>query len=192
MALARIISHSRRYSQELALDLLQRGYAVEILSPDATPENVADLEFRVESDPDLLSGTVKVHHGDHSASMDFAYRLKDRMVDVQKTSSTGTQSASFSAAGRTITPEHNVPPVLQTTVPLDVQQMVASKLAEQQAKLLELPVVDYRPAPLPTSEPVPTLKDAACPIPLPVQLCLSSRNHLRPPQWQWQSAKSFP
>ena len=48
MALARIITRSHTCSRELALDLLARGYAVEIVSPDEIPENLADLELRVE------------------------------------------------------------------------------------------------------------------------------------------------
>ncbi len=48
MALARIISQSFDGSRELALDLLARGYAVEVVSPDKVPDRVADLELRVE------------------------------------------------------------------------------------------------------------------------------------------------
>jgi hypothetical protein len=51
MALARIITRSQPCSRQLALDLIARGYAVEIVSPDSIPDNLADLELRVEEDP---------------------------------------------------------------------------------------------------------------------------------------------
>ncbi len=51
MALARIITRSNARSRELALDLLARGYAVEIISPDKIPDNIADLELRVDAGP---------------------------------------------------------------------------------------------------------------------------------------------
>jgi len=48
--MARIISESHRAAQALAMDLLARGYAVEIVSPDAHPTTPADLEVRVGLD----------------------------------------------------------------------------------------------------------------------------------------------
>jgi negative regulator of sigma E activity len=82
MALARIISRSPQCSRELALDLLGRGYAVEIVSPDAIPDNFADLELRVEADAsNILTANVAVHDGEHSASLDFVHHLKAPLVD---------------------------------------------------------------------------------------------------------------
>ena len=49
MALARIITRSNAWSRELEFDLLARGYAVEIVSPDKIPDNIADLELRVDA-----------------------------------------------------------------------------------------------------------------------------------------------
>lgn len=61
MALARIITHSHAYSQELTLDLLARGYAVETVSPDKIPDNIADLELRVDAGPgDQLIASVVI------------------------------------------------------------------------------------------------------------------------------------
>jgi len=82
MALARIITHSHPCSRELALDLLARGYAVEIVSPDAIPDDIADLELRVDAGPgDQLIASVEAHAGERSASLTFVHHLKAPMVD---------------------------------------------------------------------------------------------------------------
>jgi hypothetical protein len=82
MALARIITRSHACSRELALDLLARGYAVEIVSPDRIPDNLADLELRVDADPgNQLIANVKAHSGERSASIDFVHHLKAPMAD---------------------------------------------------------------------------------------------------------------
>jgi hypothetical protein len=82
MALARIISRSHQCSRELALDLLARGYAVEIVSPDAIPDNLADLELRLEADnASQLSASVEAHSGVHAASLEFIHHLKAPMGD---------------------------------------------------------------------------------------------------------------
>jgi len=80
MALARIISNSRECVRELAVNLLDRGYAVEIVSPEAIPDNFADLELRVESDiPAFLTGSAEVHNGERSTSLQFVHHLKTPM-----------------------------------------------------------------------------------------------------------------
>src|ERR1035437_230291 len=82
MALARIITRSHACSRELALDLLARGYVVEIVSPDKIPDNIADLELRVDAGPgDRLTATVEAHDGERSASLEFLHYLKAPMVD---------------------------------------------------------------------------------------------------------------
>ncbi|HMD17145.1 MAG TPA: hypothetical protein VKH18_10800, partial [Terriglobales bacterium] len=82
MALARIITRSHPCSRELALDLLARGYAVEIVSPEKIPDNIADLELRVDTGPgDQLIASVEAHNGEHSASLEFLHHLKAPMVD---------------------------------------------------------------------------------------------------------------
>src|SRR5258706_85490 len=70
MALARIITRSNPCSRQLALDLLGRGYAVEIVSPDSIPDNLADLELRVEEDPgNQLVASVEAHNGGRSTAL---------------------------------------------------------------------------------------------------------------------------
>ncbi len=82
MALARIITRSHLCSRELALDLIARGYAVEIVSPDSIPDNLADLELRVEEDPgNQLIASVEAHNGEHTASLEFLHYLKAPMPD---------------------------------------------------------------------------------------------------------------
>ncbi|MGD0793177.1 MAG: hypothetical protein ABR920_15530 [Terriglobales bacterium] len=82
MALARIITRSHLCSQELALDLLARGYAVEIVSPESIPDNLADLELRVDTGPgDQLIASVEAHDGERSASLEFLHHLKAPMGD---------------------------------------------------------------------------------------------------------------
>jgi hypothetical protein len=82
MALARIITRSHPCSRQLALDLIARGYAVEIVSPDSIPDNLADLELRVEEDPgNQLVASVEAHNGERSASFEFLHYLKAPMPD---------------------------------------------------------------------------------------------------------------
>ena len=82
MALARIITRSHPCSRELALDLLARGYAVEVVSPDSIPDNIADLELRVDTGPgDRLIASVEARDGERSASLEFVHHLKAPMVN---------------------------------------------------------------------------------------------------------------
>ncbi len=85
MALARIITRSHQCARELALDLLARGYAVEVVSPDKIPDNIADLELRVDAGPgNQLIASVEAHDGEHSTSLDFVHHLKAPMVDFMR------------------------------------------------------------------------------------------------------------
>ena len=82
MALARIITNSQACSRELALDLLARGYAVEIISPDSIPNDIADLELRVDTVlGNQLLASVEAHNGERTASLEFLHQLKAPMVD---------------------------------------------------------------------------------------------------------------
>jgi hypothetical protein len=82
MALARIITRSQKCSRDLALDLLARGYTVEIVSPDKVPDNLADLELRIEDGPEnQLVANVEAHNGERTASLEFVHHLKSPMGD---------------------------------------------------------------------------------------------------------------
>lgn len=82
MALARIITRSETCSQELALVLVARGYTVEIVSPDKVPNNIADLELRVDAGSgDHLIANVEAHQGERTASLKFVHHLKAPLLD---------------------------------------------------------------------------------------------------------------
>ena len=83
MALARIITRSDVCSRALALDLLGRGYSVEIVTPDSIPANVADLELRVEAAlGDRLTASVIARDGDRSSTLEFVRNLKTSAADL--------------------------------------------------------------------------------------------------------------
>ncbi len=85
MPLARIITRSQGCSRELALDLLARGYAVEIVPPDKVPDNFADLELRIDvGRGDQLIANVEAHDGKHTASFEFVHHLKAPMADFMR------------------------------------------------------------------------------------------------------------
>jgi hypothetical protein len=69
-------------SRELALNLLTRGYAVEIFSPENVPDNTADLELRVDIGPgDQLIASVQARDGEREASLEFVRHLKEPTVN---------------------------------------------------------------------------------------------------------------
>lgn len=84
MALARIITRSHQYAQQLALDLLARGYAVEVVSPDAIPTGPADLELRVEAYGTEMQGQITEvrERGKPAKSLEYLQRLKPMMADL--------------------------------------------------------------------------------------------------------------
>jgi hypothetical protein len=82
MPSARIITRSQVCARELALDLLSRGYCVEIVSPDRIPNNFADLELRVDAGPDgELISNIEAHSGKRTASLDLVHHLKTPMAE---------------------------------------------------------------------------------------------------------------
>ena len=136
MALARIITHSQACSRELALDLLARGYAVEIVSPDSIPDNIADLELRVDTAPgEQLIASVKAHHGERSASLEFVHHLKAPMVDFIRRPPEPRESAH--------PPEE---PVIVNTGP-NVEAVELPEEAPQPAPKAVSPAADVLPAP---------------------------------------------
>jgi hypothetical protein len=123
MALARIITRSQACSRELALDLLARGYAVEIVSPDAIPDNIADLELRVDAGPgDQVTATVEAHGRDHSSSLDFVHHLKSPMVDFKRRPPEPRQASRFSDVPVSFDAEQSLEDV---EMPAEVSQSAA-------------------------------------------------------------------
>jgi hypothetical protein len=97
MALARIITRSETCSQELALVLVARGYTVEIVSPDKVPNNIADLELRVDAGSgDELIANVEAHQGERTASLKFVHHLKAPLLDFPRRPSEFDEAAHSS------------------------------------------------------------------------------------------------
>jgi hypothetical protein len=124
MALARIITRSHGCSQELALDLLARGYAVEIVSPDEIPNNIADLELRVDTAPgDQLIATVQAHDGERSASLEFLHHLKAPMVDFIRRPPEPREAARLSEKPITLLAE---PSIGNVALPAEAPRLAAT------------------------------------------------------------------
>ena len=120
MALARIITRSLACSRELALDLLARGYAVEIVSPDKVPDNIADLELRVDNGPgDQLIANVEAHDGGRTASLEFVHHLKAPMVNFMRRIPDPGDTGHFS--GKPIS-SNAVPSIERTELPAEAPQ----------------------------------------------------------------------
>jgi hypothetical protein len=154
MALARIITRSHACSRELALDLLARGYAVEIVSPDSIPDNIADLELRVDTAPgDRLIASVEAHDGGRSASLEFVHHLKAPMVDFMRrppepgeTVHVSEQPVGFNAA----------PDIGVVELPAGAPQPAANTVSPA-VEILVDPVLD--PPPLDPPKPGPRKLD---------------------------------
>jgi len=98
MALARIITRSQVCAKQLAADLLARGYAVEIVTPDSVPGNNADLELRVEEHPGKqLVASVHAHDGRRSASFEFRHQLRAPIADFLRKTQETTEVVYLSA-----------------------------------------------------------------------------------------------
>src|SRR5208282_5672750 len=197
MALARIITRSHAYSRELALDLLARGYAVEIVSPDAIPDNLADLELRVDAAPgDRLIASVEAHNGGHSASLEFLHHLKAPLVDfIRRPPERGDaihsqgQPVSFNAE----------PSIEDIELPAEAPQP-APKTVFPAAEVLRDPVLDpeegARPSapqdtlPSPPPEEPPgyfAVEDWTAPQPTIVRPAQAPQRRYRPARWRWRA-----
>jgi hypothetical protein len=168
MALARIITRSHPCSRQLALDLLGRGYAVEIVSPDAIPDDIADLELRVEEDPgNQLVASVEAHNGDHSASLEFVHFLKAPMPDFIRRPPEPNEALHSPEPLVSVNAEHSAEEV---KLPADAPQP-APEIVSPAAKILNDLELDPKPKPRPeeatrlilTPDPSPTPTPAVDP-----------------------------
>ncbi len=200
MALARIITHSHVCSRELALDLLARGYAVEIISPDAIPDNIADLELRVDTAPgEQLIASVKAHHGERSASLQFVHHLKAPMVDFIRRPPEPREAFHFSEEPVIVNAGPNIedvelpeeapqPPPKAVSPAADV--LLAPELDREEGARLILP-----PEPLPSipvEPPSPFAVEASTIAqPTPVQPRREPQPPDRPTGWRWRAALTF-
>jgi len=220
MALARIITHSQACSRELALDLLARGYAVEIISPDSIPNDIADLELRVDTVlGNQLIASVEAHNGERTASLEFLHQLKAPMADFIRRPPEPRESAHSPKEPVSF---HAVPNVEAVELPAEAPQP-APKAVSPAADVLPVPELDREegarlilpPEPLP-SVPVelpsscaveastiaqPTLVEPTTVEPTLVEATLvetttvQSREKPQPPDrpagWFWRAALTF-
>jgi hypothetical protein len=160
MALARIITRSHLCSRELALDLIARGYAVEIVSPDSIPDNLADLELRVEEDPgNQLIASVEAHNGEHTASLEFLHYLKAPMPDFIRRPPEPREAVHFPEPPVSFNAEKSAEPVELTAeapqrAPAAVSQ--TAKILHDSKLDLELDPEESARVILPT-DPLPSL-----------------------------------
>jgi hypothetical protein len=138
MALARIITRSQACSRQLALDLLARGYAVEIVSPDQIPDNIADLELRVDTLPgDQLVANVRAHDGERSASLEFVHHLKAPMVDFMRRPPGSLEAPRFREQPVTSSAE---PGIEAVNSPADPPQSAVNKVSPKAEAPLRSPL----------------------------------------------------
>ncbi len=206
MALARIITRSHACSQELALDLLARGYAVEIVSPDAIPDNLADLELRVDAAPgDRLIASVEAHNGGHSAALDFLHHLKAPMVDFIRRPPERGDALHFPGQPVAFNAE---PSIEDIELPAEAPQP-APKTVFPAAEVLRDPVLDPEegarptapqdtlPSPPPAAEPPGyfAVEDWKAPRPTmvrpEVRPAQAPQRRYRPARWRWRAALTF-
>jgi hypothetical protein len=210
MALARIITRSQACSRELALDLLARGYAVEIVSPDAIPDNLADLELRVEEDPgNQLVANVATHNGERSASLDFVHYLKTPMPDFVRRPLEPQDAAQVSEQPFSFNAERNAEAVEQ---PVEASQAPSQNVIAAAEPLLNFESAEPSislPAQTASSTveipgyfPVEELMIASAPVDdLPVThsttaasaslLSRLSAHGVRSAGWRWRAALTF-
>lgn len=215
MALARIITRSQACSRELALDLLARGYAVEIVSPDKIPDNIADLELRLDAGPgDQLIATVESHDGERSASLDFVHHLKAPMVDFKRRPPELPPPVHAQAVR---VPEHpvrfNVEPNVESVTPPAEAPKLAPKNVSPAAPIPRNRDIDSQAAPhlivpqvpSPQSPPEPPgyfpVVDAVVAPPATVPATISEPATVAPRQkvdrrdhsegWRWRAALTF-
>jgi hypothetical protein len=206
MALARIITRSHACARELALDLLARGYTVEIVSPDKIPDNLADLELRVDAGPgDQLVATVETHNGERSASIDFVHHLKSPMTDFVRRPAEPIEIFRIpqESANEPVSPDAEptvenverraVPlfasvseapevPVLPESIPESIDHSVSLLQEAAQPELFECAAIEPATFESIASEPMP---DAPTVAPQP------ESHRARPAGWFWQPALTF-
>jgi len=183
MALARIITHSQACSRELALDLLARGYAVEIISPDSIPNDIADLELRVDTIPgNQLIASVEAHNGERTASLEFLHQLKAPMVDFIRRPPEPRESAHSPEEPVSV---HAGPNVEAVELPAEAPQP-APKAVSPAADVLPAPELDREEGArliLPT-EPLPSV-----PVEPPSSLAAEAPTIARPTSVQTTSVE---
>ncbi len=159
MPMARIITRSETCGQQLALDLVARGYAVEVVTPDSVPDKFADLELRVEENSEKLVASVEAHNGGRSASLDFVHHLRAPLADFEPR-----------------TPE-SVEVVYLSGEPVSVGAGPSPKQVPLLAKV-STPEIKAASAPAPSLSAAPPKSDSADPFPVDPVPANSGRSRL--------------
>jgi len=148
------------------MDLLARGYAVEIISPDSIPNDIADLELRVDTVlGNQLVASVEAHNGERTASLEFLHQLKAPMADFIRRPPVPLESAHSPKEPVSF---HAVPNVEAVELPAEAPQP-APKAVSQAADALPAPQLDREegarlilpPEPLPS---VPLEPPSSCAV----------------------------
>src|SRR5208282_1000055 len=189
--------------------------AVEIISPDSIPNDIADLELRVATGPgDQLVASVEAHNGERTASLEFLHQLKAPMADFIRRPPEPRESAH---SPREPVSFHAVPNVEAVELPAEASQP-APKAVSPAADVLTAPELDREkgarlilpPEPLP-SVPVeppiscaveastiaqPTLVEPTTVEPTLVETTtVQPREKPQPPDrptgWRWRAALTF-
>jgi hypothetical protein len=163
MALARIITRSKACSRQLAFDLIARGYAVEVVTPDSLPGTVADLELRVEAGyGERLTATVVAHNGDRSSTLEFVRNLKTSAADLAALTANDLRPSDyFSHPVIEVAQPEAVPPsaLLQPEYRAPATISSASDLSAGELSVSDLPAV----AVLDGAPPAPLESDSTHP-----------------------------
>ncbi len=213
MALARIITRSHPCSRELALDLLARGYTVEIVSPEKIPDNIADLELRVDTGPgDQLIASVEAHNGERSASLEFLHHLKAPMVDFVRRPPESRAAVHPSEESVSLNPGPSIEDVNLSADAAQVAATIVSPTAEMPVdakrdpgfgidiniKEGARPVLPTAPLPSPPVEPPgyfavdeSTIAGATIAVPAMAPPNRQPRHRVRPMGWLWRAALTF-
>ncbi len=196
MPLARIITRSHQCSRELALDLLARGYTVEIVSPDKVPDNLADLELRVDATPEnQLIASVTTRDGARSASLEFLHHLKAPLPEFVRRPRDAAAPVHFSGEPVDFNAEPDtadMEQIAQTPQPAPVAAPAAK---------ISLPVElapEYAARPFAPSNPLPPLAiQEASPVAnlVAVATAGAAKSKSQPKVWReagfWRAAATF-
>ena len=180
----------------------------EIVSPDKIPDNIADLELRVDAGPgDQLIARVEAHDGERSASLEFVHHLKAPMVDFIRRPPEPGDAVRFPEQPVSFNAE---PSIEDVELPADVPQL-AAKTVSQAAEILLDPELDPEKGtrlilPLEQSPSLPVEPPGYYPggastiaqpiarptvLPTMVQPSREPQRRDRPAGWFWRAALTF-
>lgn len=179
------------------MDLIARGYAVEIVSPDAIPDNLADLELRVEADAgNELTATVETHVSGHAASLDFVHHLKAPMGNFVRRPLETSEPVYFPApvsfnAEQDVAEDVELPSEHWRVPKPALPKLEVVPYPEESARLItplqQVPPIVPEPPPLVVEEPVKHVRRGI----LHGVTVRIRHSQTRPGGWFWRAAMTF-